>query len=206
MNSPERLTVYIDFKSPYSYVAVRPLIELAKAEAVALEWLPFNIKLNAADPGTQPRAIYPMRKIRYMYMDVRRYATPQGLVIKGPERIFDGALAGIGMLFAQDHGFFEAYRDRVFEKFFKRELDIDDLQALSLVIRELGGNSADFAVFVNGDGRVRHEQIQVRAEAEGVFGVPSMLLNGELFWGNDRVELLRQRLRETRSRAVAGPR
>lgn len=199
MNTTKKITAYIDFKSPYSYVAVRPLSELAQAEAATIDWLPYCIKLNAAAPGAQPQAIYPMRKIRYMYMDVRRFAAPQGLVIKGPERLFDGRVSDIGMLFAQKSGVFEAYRDRVFERFFKRELDIDSPQAIAAVLAELGLDAQEFAHYLAGDGASRLDSICREAEALGVFGVPTVIYNKELFWGGDRLDLLRQRLRENRS-------
>ena len=193
--------VYIDFKSPYSYVAVRPLLELAQSEGVALEWLPFCIKLNAAETGAKPAAIYTMKKIRYLYMDVRRFAKPQGLIIKGPERLFDGRVSGIAMLCAQRHGVFEAYRDIVFERFFKRELDIDSEPAIMAVLLELGIDEGGFKSFLAGEGSRLFDEIRREAETLGVFGVPTMVYNNELFWGNDRVELLRQRLRENRQTA-----
>lgn len=198
VNAAERIAVYIDFKSPYSYVAVRPLIELAQSEGITIDWLPYCLKLNAAEPGAQPKAIYSMRKIRYLYMDVRRFATPQGLVIKGPERLFDGTVSSIGMLFAQKHGLFEAYRDRVFERFFKRELDIDSETAIAAVLGELGADEREFGQYLAAEGARLLEEIIRDAEALGVFGVPTMVYRTELFWGGDRIDMLRMRLRENR--------
>jgi 2-hydroxychromene-2-carboxylate isomerase len=198
MNPKTPVRVYIDFKSPYSYVAVRPLIEFSRAEGIGLEWLPYTLKLKRSEGAGDSEVIYSMRKIRYLYQDVRRFAMPQGLVIKGPERIFDGTLAGIGMLYAQDQGVFEAYRDRVFERFFKRELDIDDPRSLCALFDEIQANGADFEAFAASEGVARHQRIQLQAEEEGVFGVPSMVFGGELFWGNDRIEWLRKHVRSQR--------
>lgn len=195
----DTLRIYIDFKSPYSYVAVRPLVELAQSEALALDWRPFTLNLERVAAGGEKQVTHSMRKIRYLYADVRRFAAPQGLVIKGPQRIFDGTTSSIGLLYAQDHGVFEAYRDRTFERFFKRELDIDSVEQIAAVLREAGADSTPFADFVIDEGRCRHDAIQREAEDAGVFGVPSMVFEGELFWGGDRIEQLRARVREARA-------
>ena len=199
----ESVPVYIDFKSPYSYVAVKPLIELAQAEAVLLDWRPFTLQLQRAysrsDTGAnadvEAQTIYSMRKIRYLYQDVRRFAQPQGLIIRGPERIFDGTFSSIGMLYAQQQAVFDAYRDTVFERFFKRDLNIDSADEIAAVIRSAGGDSSAFAAFLEGEGRAQHATIQAEAEQAGVFGIPTMVFRDELFWGADRVELLRERIR-----------
>ena len=60
------------------------------------------------------------RKVRYAYMDARRYANQQGLILKGPERIYNGYYSNAGMLYAQRNSIFRAYNDIVFEKFWKR--------------------------------------------------------------------------------------
>jgi 2-hydroxychromene-2-carboxylate isomerase len=192
----EIVSVYIDFKSPYSYVAVKPLVELSCSEKVALEWLPFALQLKRPGANGEAEVMYPLHKIRYMYTDVRRFANAQGLTIKGPERIFDGTISGIGMLFAQRHGFFEAYRDTVFERFFKRDLNIDSNEEISSLIRSLGGDSLNFAEFLAGKGPSLHSAIQARATELGVFGVPTMVYRGDLFWGGDRLEFLRARIRQ----------
>ena len=136
-------------------------------------------------------------------MDARRLANAQGLTIKGPKRIYDGFLASAGMLYAQRHGFFRAYHDTVFRKFWNHELDIDKLPEMSAVIASLGGSAAGFEVYVHGDARTEHDRIIDEAETLGVFGVPAMVFNGELFWGTDRIDLLVERIRNPESIAAA---
>ena len=58
------------------------------------------------------------------------------------------------------------------------------------------GAPAGFASFYTGEGGARHDRLRAEAEASGIFGVPSFVFDGELFWGGDRVFLLRERLDE----------
>ncbi len=129
-------------------------------------------------------------------MDARRLANKRGLTVLGPQRIFDSSIAGIAMYFALDQGreIFQGYNDRVHERFFKRELDIEQVPLIEAVLAEAGADLTGFEAFLDGEGRQRHDRIVEEAEAAGVFGVPSFIHEGEFFWGTDRIDLLRERL------------
>ena len=63
------------------------------------------------------------------------------------------------------------------------------------VIASVGGSARDFEAYVAGPARAEHDTIIEEAEALGVFGVPTMVFNGELFWGGDRIDMLIERIR-----------
>jgi 2-hydroxychromene-2-carboxylate isomerase len=112
-----------------------------------------------------------------------------------PQKIFNSSLANIGMLYARRHGVFGGYHDRVFERFWKRDLDIESPVALAAVLTECGADTTDFAAFLEGEGRRQLQQIQREAEAAGVFGVPSFLLEGgDLYWGREHLPRIRELL------------
>jgi 2-hydroxychromene-2-carboxylate isomerase len=98
------------------------------------------------------------------------------------------------MLFAQQHGFFHPYHDTVFRRFWSDQLEIDDLAAITEVITSCGGSASEFEAYVHGPARAEHDRIIDEAEALGVFGVPTMVFNGELFWGGDRIDMLIARI------------
>jgi 2-hydroxychromene-2-carboxylate isomerase len=190
----KRITLYIDFKSPYSYLALEPARQLERDFPVTIEWRPymFDIAISFGDP--EARAPLEWRKIRYTYMDIRRWANQRGMIIYGPRKAFDSSLANIAMLHAQDRGVFPAYANMTYERFFKRALDIEDRDAIRAVLNEAGADTAGFFDFAAGAGRERLARIAAEANEQGVFGVPTFILDGELFWGHDRVALLRERL------------
>jgi len=198
-----RLRIYTDYKSPFAYIANKRLFEIERDLGVELEWRPYTLRIPEFMGAVEERTPHFWRKVRYLYMDARRLANAQGLTIKGPKRIYDGFLASAGMLYAQRHGFFRAYHDTVFRKFWNHELDIDELPEMSAVIASLGGSAAEFEAYAQGDARAEHDRIVNEAEALGVFGVPTMVFNGELFWGTDRIDLLVERVRNPESIAAA---
>ena len=195
--------VYTDYKSPYAYVANKPLFELEEKYGVELEWLPYTLRVAEFMGSVEERTPHCWRKVRYLYMDARRFANAQGLVMKGPRKIYDAFYASAGMLFAQRQGLFRPYHDKVFQRFWNHDLQIDVLSDISDVIASIGGSAKDFEAYVHGPARAEHDRIIDEAEALGVFGGPTMVFNGELFWGGDRIELLIDRIKNPESVAAA---
>lgn len=198
-----RVRVYTDYKSPYAYVANKPLFELEEKYGVELEWLPYTLRVAEFMGSVEERTPHFWRKVRYLYMDARRFANAQGLVMKGPRKIYDAFYASAGMLFAQRQGLFRPYHDKMFQRFWNHDLQIDVLSDISDVIASTGGSAKDFEAYVHGPARAEHDRIIDEAEALGVFGVPTMVFNGELFWGGDRIELLIDRIKNPESVAAA---
>jgi 2-hydroxychromene-2-carboxylate isomerase len=124
-------------------------------------------------------------------------------VIRGPRRIFDSSIAHAGFLYARARGDFRPYHERAFERFWRRELEIEDPKAIAALLDESGFDPAGFPAFLAGEGRAELARIQTDAERRGVFGVPGYLVGDELFWGNERLPLVRERARALRRAAPA---
>ena len=211
MASLPRVIHFFDYKSPYAYLAQQATDELAAELAplrIVVERQPYTLDIprylgNARldDSGRDvvgERNPHQWRRVRYAYMDCRREAARRGLVIRGPRKIFDSSLAHIGFLWASRAERIRPYHDRVFERFWKRELDIEDPGAIAAELDAAGVASAGFPDFLSGEGRALHDRLRAEAEANGVFGVPAYLVDDELFWGNERIERVRERVLERR--------
>jgi 2-hydroxychromene-2-carboxylate isomerase len=98
------------------------------------------------------------------------------------------------MLYADRQGVLRPYIDRAFELFWKRELDVEDGAAVAAVLGQVGADAAGFAAYAAGEGGQAHDRLRAEAEAAGVFGVPTIVVDGELFWGGDRIDMVRERL------------
>jgi 2-hydroxychromene-2-carboxylate isomerase len=72
----------------------------------------------------------------------------------------------------------------------------EDGEAVAALLAEAGAPPG-FASFLAGEGGTEHDRLRNEAEASGVFGVSTFVFEGELFWGGDRIGLLRERLDET---------
>ncbi len=198
------LTHYFDYKSPYAYLAQEETFQLEDEFAVTVDFLPLTLDIpkflgsaevdGAGKVVQEERNAHQWRRVKYSYMDCRREATRRGLTIRGPRHIFDSSLSHIGMLYAKQQGDFRPYHQTVYERFWKRELAIEEPQVLKNVLEEVGLDTHGFLDYLNGDGRRELARIQAEAEQVGVFGVPSYVVNGELFWGAERLVRVRERL------------
>jgi 2-hydroxychromene-2-carboxylate isomerase len=191
----ETIKFYYDFKSPFTYLAMEPGCRLEETHRVRLRFIPLELPVREAYGGelTQ-RAQRDWDKVRYLYMDVRRFANERGVIIRGPQKIFDSRLALMSGLYADRDSRFRPYAEIVFERFFKRELDIESFDALAAVMAEVGLDGAGFRRYADGEGPADLRAAAAEAERDGVFGVPTLNVAGELFWGNDRIEWIIKKL------------
>ena len=196
--------VYTDYKSPYAFLAKNPTYGLFDDFRADIDWRPYTLDipsyLGSAEVDAEGKVLaesrnaHQWRRVKYSYMDCRRRAERLGLVVKGPRRIFDSTVAHVGMLYAHRKRVFKEYHDAIFERFWKRQLDIEDPKAVAAVLSEIGANVSGFQGFLAGEGRAELEHIMEDAHERGVFGVPSFIVDGQLYWGAENLNLVREHL------------
>jgi 2-hydroxychromene-2-carboxylate isomerase len=204
----DTLTVYVDLKSPYAYLALAPTRALCAEHGVALDWLPYVLDIPSylgsarLDPSTgavieSERNAHQWRRVRYAYMDVRREANRVGLIIRGTQKIWDTRLAAIALLYAKRRApeRVDALLDATFAPFWRRELDAERSDVLEEKLREAGVPASEFAAYAASEGRAALARVMEEAHARGVFGVPSFLWRGELFWGREHLPRIAERMR-----------
>ena len=184
--------MYSDYKSPFAYLAFDPAFALEQRYRIRIRWIPFQLRIK----GKGERSLYSEHKARYSYLDARRWAKPRGLIIRGPLKVYDTTPALIGGLFAEQQGRLLDYSRKVYELFFKRELEADQPDAVASVITSLGMSAGDYRKFLSGDGALAYQRAQDEAANDHVFGVPLFFFEGEPFWGHDRIPVLEARLTE----------
>src|SRR5215472_15664669 len=145
--------MYSDYKSPFVYLAFDPAFELEKRYRIRLRWIPFQLRIK----GKGERSQYSEYKASYSYLDARRWAKPRGLIIRGPLKVYDTTPALIGGLFAAQQGRLLDYSRRVYELFFKRELEADQPDAVASVIASIGMSADDYRKFLSGEGAAAHQ-------------------------------------------------
>jgi len=191
----ETLKFYYDFKSPFTYLALQPALGLEGSHRVKLNFIPRDFEPRVAYGGDlEQRQPHDWNKVRYLYADARRFANERGIIIRGPQKLFDSRLAMMSGIYAQEHGRFREYAPRVFERFFKRELNIEDPAAIAEVLRECSLNVRDFIHYAASKGPEDIESARAEADRDGVFGVPTTIVAGEPFWGNDRIDWVIKKL------------
>jgi 2-hydroxychromene-2-carboxylate isomerase len=182
---------FYEFASTYSYIAAMRIMPLANAAGVPVRWRPFLLGpiFKAQGWDTSPFNLYPA-KGRYMVRDCERQCAEQGIAFRLPDPFPQSSLlASRVALVALEQGWGEDFSRAVYRAEFAEVRPISDAAVIGAIVRDLGQDQASVLA------RAQSEEIKMKLRANteeaqrlGIFGAPSFLAGGELFWGNDRLE------------------
>jgi len=200
------LEVYIDFKSPYAFIAKDPTYQLEQEFGIEIDWYPLTLNIGSYlgtakkdDSGAvveSNRSPKQWLAVKYAYKDARRYAELRGLTLKGTQKIWDSSLAAIGLLWAKPQGReqLKRYTDITYDRFWKRELDIEDPVVIVALLQEAGCKVHGFIEYLEGEGRVRHDELQDEILDRGYYGVPTYVIDEEVYFGRQHLPRVRWHL------------
>lgn len=182
---------FIDLRSPYSYLALKPARLLAERSGIAFDWWPFITDFRSAYGGElEERSPRDTAKVKYLYMDCRRLAKKQGLTIRATTKLWDATLGSQAMLFAKSRNRLWEFCDPLLAAFWRREFDLESPAAIEAALLAAGLDVEDWRHWQASCAHAELATAQARADTLGVFGAPTFVYRGELFWGSDRVDLL----------------
>ena len=192
---------YFDVSSPWSYLAFRNLVPLAQDLDVSINWRPV---LVGGIFNTVNQRMYASRedsnspRNRYMVKDLQDCARQAGVKIVFPPKVFPvnsvKAMRGCVWLLqgaetkTQLPGFVEA----LFAAYFTRQEDISQADVLAGICRQTDIDENAFAAgIVQPEIKDALKANTDEAIARGAFGVPSFFVGDDMYFGNDRLGLLR---------------
>lgn len=186
-----KLEFWFEFGSTYSYPAAARIESLATERGIELSWRAFLLGPIFRDQGwnDSPFNLYPA-KGRYMQRDLQRVCDAQGLPFHWPS-VFprNGLLAArVACRFAEAP-WLPGFVRTVYSANFAEDRDIADPEVIKDCLVSSGEDPSrilEEAESVESKTLLRDQTEQ--AVRLGIFGAPSFLVAGELFWGNDRLE------------------
>jgi 2-hydroxychromene-2-carboxylate isomerase len=183
---------YFDFISPFGFFAARQIDELAGRYGRTVTWRPFNLRTVAVATGfDKPMVAYPI-KGDYFKHDVPRLARLFGVT---PWNVADirsanAALAGRAFYWAADHdpAVAKQLALRAYHALYCEATNACDPAWLAGTINELGLDADAYRDSVDDPGqKARYKRLTEEAMEKGVFGSPYIIVDGEPFWGSDRL-------------------
>lgn len=186
-----QIDFWFDFASTYSYLAAQRIEPLAAARGVAVRWRPFLLGpvFTAMGWNDSPFNIYPS-KGRYMWRDMERLCRQYGLPLKKPSRFPRNGLRAARVICAHaDAPWVPDFARAVFGAGFALDQDIGEREVVAGLLRDLGLDAeALIAAAESPEGKDALRRKTDEAFRLDIFGAPSFIVDGELFWGNDRLE------------------
>ena len=191
MKPSASLDFFCEFASPYTCLSALRIRALARARAVAVRWRPFLLGpiFRAEGLADSPLNVFPLRG-SYAARDVSRRARRHGFEMRFPSTFpRNGLLPARVALVAREEGWGETFSEAVFRAEFQEDRDISLPDVVGALVTSLGQDAtralaAAQTPEVKGALRAETEA----AQRTGIFGAPSFLVDGELFWGDDRLE------------------
>lgn len=193
---PSSVTFWFEFASPYSYLSAMRIDAEAQVRGVDVTWKPFLLGpiFKAQGWDTSPFSIYPA-KGENMWRDMQRRAEKYEIAFRRPAPDDPGAfpqhsvLAARAAIAALHEPWGRDFCRRVYQAEFVNGQDISDPNVIGDCIDSAGGVAQIYLHMAHSNTQKsalrRHVE---QAQALGIFGAPTFFVDGELFWGDDRLE------------------
>lgn len=190
----EPVQLWFEFASTYSYVAVMRIEPLAAGRGIPLVWRPFLLGalFNRQGWNDSPFNLFPARG-HYMWRDIERQCAKHGIPFRKPSHFpRNSLLAARVACVASGEPWMRDFVRAAFRANFAEDRDISDRAVLSDALSSAGvarGRGDEIlAAAVAPENKERLRRETDLAWESGVFGAPTLIVDGEVFWGNDRVE------------------
>lgn len=202
-----QIACFFTIVSPWAYIGHDLLTRVARKHDATIDYRPVNLGEVFPQSGGLPLAKRHPLRVAYRTVELKRWREKRGLkfALKPKGWPFDPTLADCVALAllarGDDPG---VYLSNAFRAVFEKEIDLGEADNIAAVLTE-AGHHADVLIADAQSQPVRDAYAaNNRAALDlGVFGSPSYVLDGEIFWGQDRIELLDEALASGRAPFLA---
>ena len=185
------LKLFFNFRSPYCYLASKTMFSLLDNYHVNLVWRPLA-GWNGRSAPDRAKVKIPITR-----QDVARWAKRMNIPCIPPPITTDPTPAGIGSLLAEEKGCLREYIIKVTDTEWGQGVDIGQSDTLTGLAGEVGLDPVEFETVLNDPDKLKIlEDNWQEARESGVIGVPTFVIDDQIFWGNDRIDFVHEHLRE----------
>ncbi|MGK0221491.1 MAG: 2-hydroxychromene-2-carboxylate isomerase [Limisphaerales bacterium] len=184
------MRIYIDFKSPQAYLALKPTLALATKLGLVIEWCGFNAPQSVLieqsaneDKGAVHRRVRAHAR-RAMHL---HYAKIQAVPMRFPDRVTKTD-AALNVLEALPRTERTAFVQRAFNAYWVESLDLNDLSVISSMLEEIGQDVANQEMLELWEGN------EVAQSVDGVVDVPAYVVQDQLFIGREHLPWIEELL------------
>lgn len=186
---------YFEFSSPYGYVASHLVDGLGERTGREITWRPILLGPVFKATGQAPLVDVPL-KGDYSKRDFPRMARYHGIAYAQPAKFPIGTVAGVRAFYwlhDRDPKQAAAFAKALYADYFSHGVDISAPEAVVAAAQGVGADVAALAAALQDPAvKDRARQEVEAAIAAGVFGSPYFIVEGEPFWGSDRLPMLEE--------------
>ncbi len=184
-----------DFGSPTSYLAYKQLPKIASRHGARIVWTPILLGAIFKATGNSSPVMVPA-KARYMNADLARFAKRYGVTLNFNTHFPVNTLPLMrGAVAYQSTNQFDLYVNAVFDAMWAHPRNLNDQAEIAHVMRDIGIDPGDFVARIErSDVKEKLKANTEGAVARGAFGAPTFFVNGEMFFGQDRLDFVEEML------------
>jgi 2-hydroxychromene-2-carboxylate isomerase len=184
-----QIEFFYDYLSPFSYLADTQLPAIARRTGAEIVYRPILMgAIMKATGNAGPLSI--ASKAAYNIADFQRWAKRYGVSATfNPHFPFNTIRVIRGAIAAQLHGRFPAFHSAAFRAIWEQGEDLSKEDALLRILADAG---VDSALIESDDIKSRLRANVDEAVSRGAFGAPTFFVNGEMLWGNDRLDFVEE--------------
>lgn len=202
----ETVEFYFDFVSPFSYLAHVKLPGIVAKHGYAINYCPVDVsaaKLAAGNYG--PSNLEIPSKLKMLTADIRRWAVRYGVPLTFPKKMMCERW-NVGAIYASEKGMATKYVTEAYHRIWGLGIDPTEDPELRKAAESLGWDPEDFLTYVS-SSRMRTEFRRrcVEAHRIGIFGVPIVQVEDQMWWGNDRLTFFEEFIAAKARLAPADP-
>ena len=188
---PLPLEFWFEFASNYSYLSVMRIEALAAPLGVAIHWRPFLLGPIFKSLGwSNSPFVLQREKGEYVWQDMVRECRKYALPWTRPSTFPRASLLPLRVaLIGAQQNWIGEYCRRTMQVNFVADRDIDSPQSVSEVLGQMGLPSREIIAQAQDESnKLALRNQTTSAQAKGIFGAPTFIVGGEMFWGNDRLD------------------
>ena len=198
-SQPATIDYYFNPQSPWTYLGHARFSRLAQQAGAQVRLMPIDLGAVFPVSGGLPLAQRAPQRQAYRLVEMQRFSDHLGIPIRLHPKFFPVPVDAVAQLMvAVDvHDGTEAamaFCAAVFEALWQHERNLADPEHLATLLAACGLPAERAAEAAHPDIRARYTGYTQQAITAGVFGAPSYVLNGEIFWGQDRLDFLERAL------------
>ncbi|MBU2952937.1 2-hydroxychromene-2-carboxylate isomerase [Marinobacter sp. F3R08] len=193
-----KIDYYFTCISPFTYLGHQAFLETARKAGAEINFKPVKLGTVFANSGAKPIPERPVCRQEYRLLEIERWARKRGLAVNlKPAHFPASPVLADGCAMALQHAGHSPgeFVQRVLTACWAEEKNVADEAVIGDILNSLGLDSDGIiAAAQRAEIADEYDRNSEDAVREGVVGVPAYVLNGEQFWGQDRVELLAETL------------
>ena len=191
------VTVALDIRHPFAYLALGPAIRLSRELGRSIDWLP--LAAQSLHPPSEPAddddrgTRHKRHRAHMIAREIAVYSDVQGVRIEEPYRSGPSDAVQQGWLWLRERAprSLEPFLEESFRRYWSVALDPDDLDGVAQVVADCGEDAASFRTWSQTEGPAATARVAEALAQAGVFQAPAYLVRDEVFYGRQHLPMIR---------------